>query len=598
MNVIIVIISLMMKYIIRIIQAFFFLLQTLCFYSENVIKIDPFLKELNNYKWKNEKMDPGTLDKNLDIIKKINVVLDRINKNPALLSGKEISKISEGHLRINGSIDMLFDYSEILDKTILYFIYHDLSSDLTAVFKDYHYVYFIDGSKKTANNHVMKLNSLLFESDDFNVGGYTTGELQKSIDSSLYKSAIITKNDIYPLYDRWDNSWKKFIINPDNDRMMFKPDVEFELKFEIPIAFVGTKPKPAKLYPTWLKYSRKINSPPETSEYFNELITIPNFYEVWTERMKFAGTRVEPDAQITELLRSTRESRLAKLDEFEKKNIFNLSGKNIASDNGEIVDKKDHDIVLLNRLLLERTCPYACPRICGLNFLSEKITGDIDDYIDDGSIKLLLSRNMKLGMYVEKNKEIKSILDEKNEPGDEDTSRYQSSIKLKKIMDGAEIFSFDFSCGKNDYFDIEKYFDIDNLLEINVQKKDLSYINNKDIKKTINYKSTIAMKFFYRVLNDRFEKGISGGSYKFLSDILSKKLSDLFDYYDGKILIDSKYYDKGQINDLSVEILRLCNLKIKNEYKTMEMEKWEIPVIFIKIDKGLFTGYFLDYEKK
>jgi hypothetical protein len=122
--------------------------------------------------------------------------------------------------------------------------------------------------------------------------------------------------------------------------------------------------------------------------------------------------------------------------------------------------------------------------------------------------------------------------------------------------------------------------------------------NNNE--KEPDIKSNFKLKYYYRSLLNFSKNGFKDAAYKYIYDKILNLLSRIFDFYGGEFLIENMYYDKNNIKDLAAAVLKLQYEYIKNNAGRsidLESRKWELPLIFIKIDDNLFTSYFLDYKK-
>jgi hypothetical protein len=578
------------------------------FAGEKSSDIKQYIGILDGYRWNLNDAKGNNTQNGFDTIDKVNKFLDDINSHRFDIKNGNIKKISNGCFRSDGNISIFLDYSEVLNDTLNYLVYDDPENKMLMVLKNSDYLYFVDRACDT--NYIIKLNSVFFQNNDFITGTYSLDNLLNGISGYFITSSIIKRNLVESLYGKNDKSWKRYFKNPEDEEMMFKSDIEDDIKFEVVNLFTG-KNYPAKLYPLWMKYTRTFDSSLRSCEFLNELITIPNLYEVFRDRNDNwikGAIKFDLSKKTKDMLQSTYDNRMDLLSQFEMMNLYNLSKNSVKSEGSEkSYGSNEMGIISANRHLLEDIFPKTCPKSMKLNFVPEDIAGDCDDYIDAGSLALLLKQNLKNDVIIERNKAVIAVENEnENEnvgSNDPVIAKYKKSLQIKKVLSNVDLIAIDSRCVSDIIFNRDKYEKMEDLIKGSsdfFKSSDLIG-KNFDYNRINNMKKEFKLRFYYQSLRNNFENANRDAAYDCIYESLFSSLSRIFDFYDGQILIENKYYDKNMKNDLVKAILKIQYEYIKsNEGKKIDLDakNWEIPVAFIKIDDNLFTAYFLDYQKK
>ena len=547
-------------------------------------QLKEYLNKIQQYNWQDVKTGPNEYKLGLAIVNELNNILLPEN----IL--KAYKKVSDGYLVSNDNKSLIIDYSELFVDKIDFLAFYDQKKDILMVMKN-GYLYF-SGKNMPFK---MKLNSLFFNSTDFEFGKYSIEKLISKIKNNLYNCPIIDKKEVFSYYPGTSNWWKRYFFNPNDELIMFKPDIEYDLKFEILVP--AGKALPSKLLPLWQKYICQLkenNSP----EFINNLISIPNFYEVWKERQeKWLNKPVELEKETGELIEKTKNDRFKLLTNFDKNNIFNLSKDcliDFDSTNDILPKEIKYDIVTLNRKLLEETFPEECPKKLELKFIPENIIGDYDNSVSDSSASVLIERNLDTKIIIENNKEIKDIEDFSTSTKDKSQNRYYLNEYMKKIFSKTDLLTIFTGCNSNLVYDKNKNIVFNNNYNSNVLRTEFKDYYDSHGK----IKSTIKLKYYYESLSNFFDKSEKDKVFEVIYKKMFALAFNLSAFTKSELFHNNKYYSFSDYEEITMIFIKLQFNYLKANLETIdfESENWEIPISFIKYDENVFSDYYLDYK--
>jgi hypothetical protein len=601
---------------------FIFFLVTLNLFSEprKFTQLDAYLDNIKQFNWDKVEKNPEITVNGYKMIGELNLIFTAINSNQSdfktnkvlsFTNDNKISKlqlISSGIIKIDDDKELFIDFEELTENRFRYIAFVDNTKKLSMVLKNTSMLYFIDFSITPAKNYKVLLNSLYFSYEDFYFGSYSLTELLRAINNIHLAAPIVPKNEVLSLYGI-DATWKRYFLNEDGSRLMFKPDIGYDLNNETinPLGmFTGKDAFPSKLLPIYTHYNRDFKAPKDSYLFLNELISIPNFYDVWYDRLNNWVFQIrKPELsqlakQLTEETKQAREKSLSYSDTAVKYNLSVNSTIKLdsTSDTDKISQKDKVNIVSLNRLLLEETFPQYCPKKLELKMINEETVGDINDYIDSPAIKILMKKNLTNKVIYEKNRETEEIIDD-SKTKDIEVQRFYENKAIKNKVLKSNLFIISTRCNPKTRLDPKKYQMIEQTIFSDNTNTEMEFGDyyGKDIK----IKSSLKLKYYYQSLKKYFEENKKDEFFTIIYDKEINKLYDFLNYFSGKFLINNKYYKISDYKILAFVTLKLQYEYINNEIvknpSFIENENWELPIPFVNLGDNIFTNYFLDYEK-
>ncbi|OHD11812.1 MAG: hypothetical protein A2086_03010 [Spirochaetes bacterium GWD1_27_9] len=563
---------------------FFFIFNTLFIFANAQEKspIDDYVDIIEKSNWKSFEKNISETRNIHKLMDEINTIFDRINNNPNILKNDEnstkedkITKISNGYLKIGEEKEILIDFEEMSVDKIKYLVYKDSKKKFSLIYKEPYYVFFIDYSKTPNIYAKIKLYTLFFQKQNFDMTGYSLEDLIYGIDDNLYKQPLVKQDEVYK-YERDYFKIKKFFYNTEGRFLMFRQDVEFDLRNEVLNLIFTSMSLPSPLLPLWSSTVKKFKNPQTTYEHLNELMITPNFYEVWQERHsnwvydKGVVSLSEETKQLIEKTKKIREKILLRFSEEKRYNL--LTDSDMQSIEQDITNEEKFLLIKLNRFLLEDTFPSLCPKNKEINSTKEEFVGDIKDFIDIKSVGYLMENNVYNKITIEKKLDLSNDNDSDLE-------------KIRKQFSKSDVIILSTLCNSQTKYDTGKNLVID--VKNNLVDQFLGYMERK---------KTLKLKYYFDSLDNYFAKD----QRDYLFSIIYEKelwfLSALYDYYKGNVIIYNKEYKMEDYKSFVSQFLKIKYSYIKANKLNLEKENWEIGISLLKIDENLFTLDFLNVE--
>ena len=142
-------------------------------------------------------------------------------------------------------VTIYVDYSEYYTDKLLSLYYSD-KKDI---------VVYYNSMKENGSYYKFRSNDLLFADVDFTSKRYTAQFLVDELNANYYTTAVVDKKFVDSLYYPYETFWRQYFINPNDDLLIFKYDIDYRIKNEI-VNPLFQKTYPSKLFPLWESQTR------------------------------------------------------------------------------------------------------------------------------------------------------------------------------------------------------------------------------------------------------------------------------------------------------------------------------------------------------
>lgn len=445
-----------------------------------------------------------------------------------------------------GDLTIHVDYSEYYTDKLLSLYYSD-KKDIVVYYNSMYYM------KENGSYYKFRSNDLLFADVDFTSKRSTAKALVDELNANYYTTAVIERKFVDSLYYPYETFWRQYFINPDDEVLIFKYDIDYQIKNEI-VNPIFQKTYPSKLFPLWESQTRPfISNRTQYAHRINEVMRVPNLFEVWDNRRLLINENlIELPEELITSFKNNKKYRLDTLNDVEKteSRIINLTNYQL-----DINNPDDLDVLYSNRSLLEFSFPELVPVYNAPDFFRESDTGDSDNTMDIVTVSLIFCDNAK--NYI--------MTDPKSQ-----------TIEL--ITSLGEI-------------EINTYKKIRTVLEVSETNKSMSGTE-------YSIKTGIPAIYFMQSLNLWFTKGIKD---RLFEDIYSREVSalvSLLRHFQGKIYYNGREYDASEYNAFINGILLQKYTYLKEKISNSMIDEYDIDwftsAALVKIDDSLYTIDFVN----
>jgi len=563
----------------------FFLVFNISLYAQNQI--------VSKLKRINQLSNDGINDPSLE--KWGREAVNRINEE---FNSPEINskKIDNGYYKIDDEIFIYLDYEELTKNRLRYILYTDNIAKNYLIIKDGKRCYIAKDDKDNKNYFQFKLSSIFFDDDDFNNSGYKLDKIFEKINSDFITESIIKKSDITQIYSPYETLWKNYLFEIDDRTLLFKHGIEYDIKNEVIILnpFAGNLSIPAKILPVWEKNRAIFKSTFGSVSYLNELLSIPNLFNVIESRRKIKILSSENLSISENLQKMADENKLwlfTNLNSYEKLNIINLATNTRLPINNKtkgFFNSDEGKIIRTNRMLLQEAYPGLCPLYLELPEFNEMVTGDFTNDTDDMTKALLVERNIEGRIYYEKIKNSESSDTNETIILKESQKKYAEwKESAKKSLNNSELLILSLSVKDFENYNHQKY----SLLR-DQSRFDENYYN-------LPFRESVPYEYVFHSLQKYFEKKESSKVFDELDKKTQYLLGKFLEYFTNTLQLDNKNYKDDQIRKLSVKILEKIYTAIISSKISPKSddENWEIKIGFLKVDENTYSADFLLVEE-